>query len=109
MNFYNEKFQLLFRGQKKDYPINDKIKKSNLYPSILTTKKKEIPSIERRTEITNNFERTIIYLTDYHTLKRNVKDQLIKQILDKKCVICSLESDDEFTHKKVVFNSKINL
>ena len=57
-------------------------------------------------QITNNFERTIIYLTDYHTLKRNVKDQLIKQILDKKCVICSLESDDEFTHKKVVFNSK---
>lgn len=57
-------------------------------------------------QITNHFERTIIYLTDYHTLKRNVKDQLIKQILDKKCVICSLESDDEFTHKKVVFNSK---
>ena len=57
-------------------------------------------------QITNNFERTIIYLTDYHTLKRNVKDQLIKQILDKKCIICSLESDDEFTHKKVVFNSK---
>ena len=57
-------------------------------------------------QITNQFERTIIYLTDYHTLKRNVKVQLIKQILDKKCVICSLESDDEFTHKKVVFNSK---
>ncbi|WP_066405209.1 DNA-binding transcriptional response regulator [Aliarcobacter cryaerophilus] len=57
-------------------------------------------------QIINQFERTIIYLTDYHTLKRNVKDQLIKQILDKKCVICSLESDDEFTHKKVVFNSK---
>lgn len=57
-------------------------------------------------QIANQFERTIIYLTDYHTLKRNVKDQLIKQILDKKCVICSLESDDEFTHKKVVFNSK---
>ena len=57
-------------------------------------------------QIIDQFERTIIYLTDYHTLKRNVKDQLIKQILDKKCVICSLESDDEFTHKKVVFNSK---
>ncbi|MCT7473318.1 DNA-binding transcriptional response regulator [Aliarcobacter cryaerophilus] len=57
-------------------------------------------------QIANQFEKTIIYLTDYHTLKRNVKDQLIKQILDKKCVICSLESDDEFTHKKVVFNSK---
>ena len=46
----------------------------------------------------------IIY--NCQNLKRNVKDQLIKQILDKKCVICSLESDDEFTHKKVVFNSK---
>ncbi|WWW11667.1 DNA-binding response regulator [Arcobacter cryaerophilus gv. pseudocryaerophilus] len=57
-------------------------------------------------QITNQFEKTIIYLTDYHTLKRNVKDQLIKQIIDKKCVICSLESDDEFTHKKIVFNSK---
>lgn len=57
-------------------------------------------------QLSNSSERAIIYLTDYHILKRNVKDQLIKQILDKKCVICSLESDDEFTHKKVVFNSK---
>ena len=62
--------------------------------------------LRKSRQIANQFERTIIYLTDYHTLKRNVKDQLIKQILDKKCVICSLESDDEFTHKKVVFNSK---
>ena len=65
-----------------------------------------LSSVNWQKQIANQFERTIIYLTDYHTLKRNVKDQLIKQILDKKCVICSLESDDEFTHKKVVFNSK---
>lgn len=57
-------------------------------------------------QLSSSSERVIIYLTDYHILKRNIRDQLIKQISDKSCVICSLESDDEFTHKKVVFNSK---
>ena len=55
-------------------------------------------------EVLGDKDNVEIIFTDF--LKRNVKDQLIKQILDKKCVICSLESDDEFTHKKIVFNSK---
>lgn len=56
LNFYNEKFQLLFRGQRKDYSINDKVSKSNLYPSILRTQNKEV-GIKRRKEIINNFEK----------------------------------------------------
>lgn len=33
--YYNPRFQLLFRGQKRDYPMNAKTTTSNLYPSIL--------------------------------------------------------------------------
>ncbi|AXK48035.1 response regulator [Aliarcobacter trophiarum LMG 25534] len=57
-------------------------------------------------QLSSSTGKTIIYITDYHILKRNMKDQLLKQIVDKNCVLCSLESDDEFVHKKIVFNNE---
>ncbi|WP_198304278.1 DNA-binding response regulator [Arcobacter vandammei] len=50
-------------------------------------------------------EKTIIYLTDFHVLKRNIKDQLIKQIADKNCVISTLEAEDDFPYRKITFNN----
>jgi len=50
-------------------------------------------------------DKSIIYLTDYHILKRNTKEQLLKQIENKNCIICTLENDDYFIHKKIVFNN----
>ena len=50
-------------------------------------------------------DKTIAYLIDYHILKRNVKDQLIKLISNKNAIICTLESDPEFTYKKIHFNN----
>ncbi|MBL3519663.1 DNA-binding response regulator [Aliarcobacter lanthieri] len=50
-------------------------------------------------------DKSIIYLTDYHVLKKNIKDQLLKQIADRNCVICSLEPDEDFIYKKLVFNN----
>jgi len=50
-------------------------------------------------------DKSIIYLTDYHILKRNTKEQLLKQIENKNCIICTLESDDYFIYKKIVFNN----
>lgn len=50
-------------------------------------------------------EKSIIYLTDFHILKRNVKEQVLKQIVDKNCVIASLESEEDFPHRKIVFNN----
>ncbi len=50
-------------------------------------------------------DKSIIYLTDFHILKRNIKDQLIKQISDKNCVISTLEIEDEFPYRKIVFNN----
>lgn len=44
---------------------------------------------------------TIIYLTDYHSLKKNVKESLIKYIDDKKCIISTLEHEDIFPYRKV--------
>src|SRR5690349_15719701 len=35
LSYYNPRFQLLFRGQSKDYPMSDKATSSNLLPSIL--------------------------------------------------------------------------
>jgi len=50
-------------------------------------------------------DKSIIYLTDYHILKRNIKEQLLKQIENKNCIICTLENDDYFIYKKIVFNN----
>lgn len=50
-------------------------------------------------------EKSIIYLTDFHILKRNIKEQVLKQIVDKNCVIASLESEEDFPHRKIVFNN----
>jgi len=50
-------------------------------------------------------DKSIIYLTDYHILKRNIKEQLLKQIANKNCIICTLENDDYFIYKKIVFNN----
>src|SRR5574344_804803 len=46
--------------------------------------------------LANLDDKIIIYLTDFHVLKRNIKDQLIKQIADKHCVISTLETEDDF-------------
>ena len=50
--------------------------------------------------------KTIIYLTDYHTLKRNAKDTVIKLIEDKNCVISTLEAENEFPFRKIEFNNE---
>ncbi len=47
----------------------------------------------------------IISLTDYHTLKKNGKDNLIKLIEDKKCIITSLEKEEDFPFRKIEFNN----
>lgn len=42
----------------------------------------------------------LIYITDYHTLKKSAKEVLNKAIEEKNCIICSLESEDEFPYEK---------
>ena len=49
--------------------------------------------------------KTIIYLTDYHTLKKNAKDNVIKIIEDKNCVISTLEQEADFPYRKIEFNN----
>ena len=49
-------------------------------------------------------DKTIIYLTEYHTLKKNMKDTLIKLIEDKNCVVSTLEPEDNFPYRKIEFN-----
>ena len=49
--------------------------------------------------------KTIIYLTDYHTLKKNAKENVIKIIEDKNCVISTLEQEVDFPYRKIEFNN----
>ncbi|WP_121627661.1 response regulator [Poseidonibacter antarcticus] len=49
-------------------------------------------------------KKCIIYLTDYHSLKRSAKENLIKLIEEKDCIISSLETEDDFPYRKVEFN-----
>lgn len=48
----------------------------------------------------------IIYLTEYHSLKKTAKDNLVKLIEHKNCVVSSLESEDEFPYRKIEFNNE---
>jgi len=48
----------------------------------------------------------IIYLTDYHSLKRTAKENLIKIIEDKNCIVSSLETEEDFPYRKVEFNNQ---
>ena len=48
----------------------------------------------------------IIYLTNYHSLKKNMKEHLLKLIEDKNCVISTLEHEDEFPYRKIEFNNE---
>jgi DNA-binding NtrC family response regulator len=58
---------------------------------------------------------SIVYLTNYHTLKKYAKENLIKTIKDKNCVISSLEQESDFpyqkievcNHRSLISNSKI--
>ena len=45
-------------------------------------------------------ENELIYITEYHALKKSAKEVLNKTIDGKKCIICTLENDDEFPYEK---------
>ena len=62
-----------------------------------TSWQKQINSIQQK---------TIIYLTDYHTLKKNTKENVLKLIEDKNCVISTLEIENDFPFRKIEFNNE---
>lgn len=51
----------------------------------------------------------IFYLTDYHSLKKSAKENLNKLIEDKKCILVSLEKEEEFPYTKVEFEKSDTL
>ncbi|HJE03052.1 MAG TPA: response regulator [Aliarcobacter thereius] len=57
-------------------------------------------------KITNLNNRTILYISDYHLLKKSSKEQLNKQIEDKNVIISSFEDSEEFIYKKIVLNNE---
>jgi DNA-binding NtrC family response regulator len=56
-------------------------------------------------QINNADAKNILYLTDYHTLKRTAKENLNKLIEEKNCIVCSLETETDFPYRKVEFNN----
>jgi len=51
----------------------------------------------------------VLYLTDYHSLKKSAKENLNKLIEDKKCIIVSLEKEEEFPYTKLEFEKEDSL
>ena len=45
----------------------------------------------------------MLYLTEYHTLKKNSKENINKLIDGKKCVLVSLEKEENFPYSKIKF------
>lgn len=61
-------------------------------------------------ELANNINSySLLYLTDYHTLKKNAKENLCNLIETANCIICSLEKEDEFPYEKIYFESSQNV
>ena len=50
--------------------------------------------------------KTILYITDYHLLKKSSKELLNKQIEDKNVIISSFEDSEDFIYKKIILNSE---
>ena len=57
-------------------------------------------------QITTIDGKQIIYLTNYHSLKKNMKDYIIKFIEDKNCILCTLEIENDFPYRKIEFNNE---
>ncbi len=53
--------------------------------------------------------KSIIYMTNYHTLKKNIKENIIKIIEDKNCVLSTLEVENDFPYRKIEFNNENQL
>ena len=53
--------------------------------------------------------KSIIYLTDFHTLKKNVKENVIKFIEDRNCIVSTLEAENDFPFRKIEFNNENQL
>ena len=49
--------------------------------------------------------KTIIYFTNYHSLKRSAKENLNKIIDSKNCIISSLETEEAFPFRKIEFTN----
>ena len=78
------------------FELSRKLDKPIIFISLSSTSwQKQLNAIEKK---------SIIYLTDYHSLKKSAKENLIKLIEKKDCIISSLEKEDTFPYKKVEFN-----
>ncbi len=53
-------------------------------------------------------KKDILYLNKYHTLKKNIKEQVLKIIENKKCILVSSEEED-FPYQKIKFNQENSL
>ena len=51
----------------------------------------------------------ILYLTDYHSLKKSAKENLNKLIEDKKAIVVSLEKEEDFPYTKIEFQKENTL
>ena len=48
-------------------------------------------------------DKVLFYLTDYHTLKKNAKENLCNMVQTKDCIISTLEKENDFPYKKIEF------
>lgn len=54
-------------------------------------------------ELSSVSNKELLYLTDYHTLKKSAKENVNIIIETKNCIVSSLEKENEFPHTKVEF------
>ena len=54
-------------------------------------------------------KKDLLYLSKYHILKKNIKEQVLKVIKNKKCILVSFDEEEAFPYHKIRFNEENTL
>ncbi len=99
--FENPYFELPLLVETNSQPYVDKVVFDYAFKQNTPIKFISLAKDNWQKEIQNH-QKELLYLTDYHTLKKSSKDSVNAFIEDKKCIICSLENEHDFPYTKRV-------
>ncbi len=123
LSLYENYFNMLFDGVESDYEMiklpllvetNDQKYSDKLFfqyanSSNLPIKILSLSKVNLVQEIKDLNKSTLYYMTDYHSLKKSLKDMLQKAIVDLHVIISSLDNEPEFMYEKIESKNSNNM
>jgi hypothetical protein len=123
LSLYENYFNMLFDGVESDHEMiklpllvetNDQKYSDKLFfqyanSSNLPIKILSLSKVNLVQEIKDLNKSTLYYMTDYHSLKKSLKDMLQKAIVDLNVIISSLDNEPEFIYEKIESKNSNNM